>query len=307
MLTKELKLAAAKLSKTLADSGTYTLLERLKDVQERKISRADILDTYSNYIKMSSDFGDAEHKLIEIMEIEFLNKSKFWTTLLKQDKTSRAYHLKGFMLVKQAIEHLPKLTKILDLKSNHFTKHEEKDESVPMSTLSLIVIEEGQLSTPDRLVLALQSVEGLYRAYANMMGQPGNDLSVIGCDSGSDKSFDFHGNAEIVDGVKKVILSFWDKVVSFRDNATGRSLELVIKALPILEEVDLKRGAGKLEPEQAERIKRQIIESAAKFATAGVTIPEIEAFTVYSPRQLLRPEQKLLVVPKQHVADLQQD
>jgi hypothetical protein len=304
VLRKELKLATTNLLNTLENSGTYALLDRLKGVQETEITRADILDTYTNYIKMSHDFGETEHKLIEIMALGFLNNTKFWTTLLRKDKKSRGYHYKGFMLIKQTIDHLPKLVKLIELKSDRFSKYEEKEENnAPMSTLSLIVIEESQLSTPDRLILALQSVEGLYRACANFMGQPGNDLSVIACDSGSDKSFDFLGDAKIVDGVKKVILSFWDKVVYFRENKTGRSLELVAKSLPILEEVDLKRGAGRLQPEQAELIKRQLIDSVTKFATAGVTIPEIEGFTVYNPRQLLRPEQKLLVEPKQHETD----
>lgn len=48
---------------------------------------------------------------------------------------------------------------------------------------------------------------------SQVLGKKGDDLSVIGCDSGSDKSFDFLGAAEIVNCVKDIILSFWNKVV----------------------------------------------------------------------------------------------
>ncbi len=300
MLRKDLKLATVKLLETITNSGTFALLEGLRKAQDPEINQAEVLETYTKYIKMRHDFTDAEYQLIDKLGLDFLNNTKFWTTLLRRDKKSRAYHFTGYQLLKNTLDHLPKLIKLLERPSDQFSTGEEKDENgSSVSTLSLIVIEENQLSTPDRLVLALQSVNGLYHACSNIMGLPGNDLSVVACDSGSDKAFEFLGVAEVVDRVKQVILSYWDKIVSYRDDKTGSYLELVAKSLPIMEEVELMRGGGKLEPEQSEIIKRQLIDSVVKFATAGVTIPEIEGFTTYNPRQLLQPERKLLVEPKQ--------
>jgi hypothetical protein len=298
VLRKELKLATVKLFDTILNSGTYALLEKLKGAGATEVSQAEILETYAKYIQYIQEFDDAELELAEIMGLGFLNNAKFWATLLRKDKKSRKYHLTGYRLIKDMFNHLPKLNKLLERQCDHFLVDKENEENgVSMSTLSLIVIEEGQLSSPDRLVLALQSVGGLYRACASFLGQQGNDLCVVGCDSGSDKAFDFMGTAGIVECVKQVLLSYWDKVVSFRDDKTGRYVELIAKSLPIIDEVELMRESGKLEPEQAEIIKRQLTDSIMKFASAGVTIPEIEEFTVYSPRHLLQPEQKLLVEP----------
>jgi hypothetical protein len=71
---------------------------------------------------------------------------------------------------------------------------------------------------------------------------------------------------------------------------------LIAESLPILVEVAKLRESGKLEPERAEMVKRQIIDSITKFGQAGVTIPEIERYTVYNPRLLMQPDRKLLVV-----------
>jgi hypothetical protein len=298
VLRKELKLATVKLFDTILNSGTYALLEKLQGAEDAGISPTEVFETHANYNKMSQGFGDGEQKLIETMGIGFLDNTKFWITLLRKDNKSRKYHQVGYKLIKDMFGQLPKLNKLLERRSDQLLMDNENEEDGPsMSILTLIVIEEGQLSAPDRLVQALQSVGGLYGACANFLGQPGNDLCVIGCDSGNDKIFDFQGTAGIIECVKQVILSYWDKVVSFREDRTGRYVEMIAKSLPIMEEVELIRQAGEFEPEQAEIIKRQLIESVIQFASAGVAIPEIEDFIVYSPRQLLQPEPKLLVEP----------
>lgn len=112
-----------------------------------------------------------------------------------------------------------------------------KPRSDGLAVLSVIVIEERQLSTPERLILTLESVDGLYRACAQILGEFETSIAVSACDSGSDKSFDFLGIASVVVCVKEVVLSFWDKVVYFREDKTGRRLELIAESLPILERV----------------------------------------------------------------------
>ena len=70
---------------------------------------------------------------------------------------------------------------------------------------------------------------------------------------------------------------------------------MIAKSLPILDQIAELKESGKLDPEKAELIRRQVIDSITKFARAGVTIPEIEEYTVYNPRQLMQPDRKLLL------------
>lgn len=210
--------------------------------------------------------------------------------------------MKYYQAIHFAEAHLPQVVSLMARESDQISKPKkegEKPKENGLSQLSITVIEELQHSSPERLVLALQSIAGLYSACAQVLDESEGDLCVVACDSGSDKSFDFLGVAKIVECVKVVILSFWDRVVYFREDKTERRLDLIAQSLPILDEIASMKKSGKLEPERAELIKRQVIDSVTKFAAAGITIPEIENFTVYNPRQLMKPSRKLLVASKE--------
>ena len=182
-----------------------------------------------------------------ILNLEFLNDAKFWVVLVASEdlRTSETHH--AWQATKFAMEHLPKLTSLLARDSDQIFDPEMKDEKPlenGLGQLTVTVIEEHQLSSPQRLVLTLQSIDGLYRACAQLMGESEEDLCVIACDSGSDKSFDFLCVAKVVECVKEVILSFWDRVVYFRDDKTGRRLELFVQSLPILDKIAAMKQSG---------------------------------------------------------------
>ncbi|MHC4331729.1 MAG: hypothetical protein ACYSWW_26805, partial [Planctomycetota bacterium] len=100
--------------------------------------------------------------------------------------------------IRFAQDHLPKVVSLLARQSDRISQPKKKGAEAKengLSQLSVTVIEEVQHSSPERLVLALQSINGLYRACAQLMGESEGDLCVVACDSGSDKSFDFLGVA----------------------------------------------------------------------------------------------------------------
>ena len=103
--------------------------------------------------------------------------------------------------------------------------------------------------------------------------------------------------------MKDILLSFWDKVIYFRENKTEKELELIGSSLPVIEKIAKMKEDGQLEAERAEILKRQILASITKFGTAGLTIPEIDNRSFYNPRLLLRAQQKLLVGPLHRALD----
>ena len=84
------------------------------------------------------------------------------------------------------------------------------------SLLTTILIEEkDQFSNPKRIIELLDSITLLYDSCATVKKQSSSDLAILACDSGSDKAFDFLGAAKIIEMVKEIILSFWDRVLFF--------------------------------------------------------------------------------------------
>jgi hypothetical protein len=93
------------------------------------------------------------------------------------------------------------LGKLTDLIKPDAIKSLEQRSNKSDEILSVIVIEnENQHSKPERLSEALMSISLLYGVVADLEGINQNTLSVITCDSGSDKSFDFLGAAKAVAG-----------------------------------------------------------------------------------------------------------
>lgn len=140
-----------------------------------------------------------------------------------------------------------------------------------------------------------ESIQGFYEVSADILHLNQNTISVISCDSGSDKAFDFLGLAKAIEMVKETIIAFWNKLVFFREDKSGRQLELIAESLPIIEKINQMHTNGSIEPEKAELLRRKVFNCLDKFSKSGSTIPEIEQYTVINPRQLMRPEPKLLV------------
>lgn len=170
----------------------------------------------------------------------------------------------------------------------------ESDHSNKIGLLELIILEDDDNpSTPERLTTAISSIDDLYAAVTALSGEP-SKLAVIACDSGSDKSFDFTGAAAALAHVKEILLALWDRVVYFRKNQQSRTFELIAQGLPILDQIEQRKESGVIEPETAELLKRQVLAGCTKFLDSGCTIPEINADVNLNPRELLTPEPKLL-------------
>ena len=98
---------------------------------------------------------------------------------------------------------LPKLVPLI--RQEAYSLISESGESIASpykdrSTLSVTIIEENhRFSSPARLIKVLDSISKLYEACAILTEQSPEGLSVIACDSGSDKSFDFLGLAKVME------------------------------------------------------------------------------------------------------------
>ena len=303
MLRTELQQALSEVLLGLDQSGMFKLFEseqmRTKSPDERvKIA---VLEIFKQYLQVYERFGNTERKIMEILKLDVLNKVDLWTMLMGDEgfRHGKAHDIYLNLLFTK--RNLPKILDLLERDTDRIPRESEssKEEAGDLAQLTAIVIEEKEFSTPERLILMLEALEGLYQASAQVLKCDISSLSVLSCDSGSDKSFDFLGVAKVIQCVKEIILSFWDRVVYFREDKTEKQLDLIANSLPILKTISDMKTRREIEPESAELLKKQVIESVRKFANAGTTIPEIEKFTTFNPRQLMKPERKLLVAAAQ--------
>ncbi|OHB57643.1 MAG: hypothetical protein A2Y07_05725 [Planctomycetes bacterium GWF2_50_10] len=298
MLRRDIESAVQNLVNALKDSQVSNAL-RSAFRSDKKSDGIATLAAYTCFIKHARDFGSAERQIMKILQIEAVLDVGFWAAIITNEDPrhgSDLFHVTLWNL-QFTEEHLPQLLGLLSRSSDEAALKEPGKTKTRshVQKLTVTVIEEQKQSSPQRLIMMFEAIQGLYEAASDILHEPAGDFCVTACDSGSDKTFDFLGLAKVVECVKEIILSFWNKLVFYHENKTEKHLQLIANSLPILEKIEAMNGDGKLEPEKAEILKRQVVSSITKFANAGLTIPEIQKFTIFNPRQLMKPEPKLLV------------
>jgi len=276
-----------------------TFLGYLKAPDERHgQDPAALLKSLKEYSLKASVFTSAAKEIVDIFGLARFEDPEFWAyAVTRPPKLLEHEGITEPLVI--ATEYLPKLRRLIQqdpIRSVSQLIEREGDTPSGRGLLSVILIEDkSRFSSPARIVEVLQSVDDIYEACAEICELPSEKLSVIACDSGSDKSFDFLGAAKVVECVKEVILSLWDRVIFFREKKLSQRLELIADALPIVEQIGTLERDKKIGPEQAELLRRKILSGVGKFVESGATIPEIEGRSHFNPRVLLAPEPKLLV------------
>ncbi len=258
---------------------------------------ASLLRALKYYSVQAEAFTPAARKLTEIFELRGLQDPDVWSALFADQQSVAS----GFAELRWDVhftkQHLPRVVSLLQQDSlpAEGTARTRRVGTEEFSSLSVILVEQGdRLSTPERLIELLTSINEMYEACATVIGLPPGGLVVAAMDSGSDKSFDLLGIARVIECVKEVIISLWDRVVFFREKQLAQRIELVAQALPVITQIDDLEKQNKLGREQAEVLRRQIVHGVSKFLESGAYIPEIADRTFNDPRLLMAPEPKLL-------------
>jgi hypothetical protein len=263
----------------------------------------ELLKALKHYTIEASNFPSGAGEVAQILGLDLLENPETWAQLSGKPVGTRiAYEL--YQRVRFATEYLPRFTHLIQqdqvLAFTELTPASR--EVLGKSLLSVILIEDrARLSSPERIIETIQSVDQLFKACCIIVDMPSEKLSVIACDSGSDKSFDFLGAAKVIECVKDIILSLWDRIVFFREKQLSQRIELVAQALPVVEQIGNLERDKKIGPEQAELLRRNILEGTTKFIESGAIIPEIQDRSQFNPRILMAPAPKLLVSAPEEV------
>lgn len=246
------------------------------------------------YTLLAHSFSPPARELTRILGIDRIEDPALWSTIISEDPNHESISV--WWDLKFAYEHLPKIAQLLE--QHPLEGSDVNGTNVPdgMRVLTVMIFEPiNTISSPIRLANVLEGINHFYTACALMGKESPSTLSVIACDSGSDKSFDFLGLAKVMECVERLITNIWDRVVFYREHQFEERLDLISKSLPILQQINKMEEHKELEPELAEILRRNVFDGTNKFVQSGATIPQFENSLISNPRQILSPVQKLLV------------
>jgi hypothetical protein len=251
---------------------------------------------FQRYAVVSATYGPAELAVLEILGLSSLLDASVWESFTGE--TPQLWDLNWH--IRNAKDLIPRIVKLVEPEGIAALKAKAADLPEQLrgkEKISVILAEDtNEFSNPKRIVYGIEAISSLYTVFARI-SKTDDDLIVLSCDSGSDKSFDFLGAAQLVQNVKDTILALWDRVVFYRHARAQVSIETIAQSLPVLGEITSMEKSGSLAPELAEQLRRSTLSACSKFMEAGAMIPEMEGQSVHSPRALMRPEAKLLAAP----------
>ena len=248
MRRSELAEAVMRINQSLIDSHLIEVMQDLfkQDQSTRDKSGefvyTDLLEAFHRFSISAHDFGKTEFEVLDILNLSVLNQPGTWGKMLVPQaflKTNLPFQLHSHITF--ALEYLPRLLKLIE--QQYVSSFKYHPDQVPeqlrgKSIISVMILEEQYVfSKPTRITDVLESIANLYEVQAILLNNTPDDLGVIACDSGSDKSFDFLGAAKVIEGVKDLILSVWDRVVFYRERKLSERIDLIAKSLPIIEHI----------------------------------------------------------------------
>jgi len=274
----------------LRQTAVSNAIKGMLSPRDESMHRPEALEGFKQYLLAAQRYNSVAETVAKTFGFDRLVDAKFWTA-----KSNEELHRFYFKL-QSAEELLPRLAELIRPEEGRLAS---TDTAAPEkgrdSILTLVLPEEAhQHSRPERISQVLLGITAIYEVLATMEAAPENTLVVLGCDSGSDKSFDLLGLSKIVVGVKEIILSLWDRIVFHRELQVAQRLEVISASLPVLEKLSVMEKQEKFGPEQAELLRRKILEGINQFVSSGATIPEMAARGQFEPRKLMAPAPKLL-------------
>lgn len=312
MLRTEIVRGLSNLLSTVESSNVLDVVERVyRELtrQSGEVKITEVLESYQKFLlAYNSSFGPAEHQVMKLLDVQEFAEAEWWSVVIGaasgSSKSQDAATTIGHPLYRMrfVVDYLPNVITLLkrDTDPDARAIHAEIFASgARPGHLTLILPEEGgKFSSPIRVAAAIESVAILYEAFAELNVQSTTDLVIHSCDSGTDKIFEFHGLTDLIEKVKELLLDLWDNVIYYREKRFAERLELTAKNLPVLAEITALEEKNQLQKERAELLRRKFTSGASKFFETGSSIPEMNKFSNYLPRQLLSPKETLLLSGK---------
>jgi hypothetical protein len=292
--------ASKKILDAIQDSHIFEAFEKTlrEEPPERETFNAYLMSRLHEYSLLAKDYGPIEKQISDIFHLTGMTDSEKWSDVVytREGRPGTIFVWNRYLYF--AVNYLPLFLELIKpdyLAITQKSPEELPDEYKGKTLLTTILIEDSNHPpTTDRIIDLLSSISSLYETSSAILKHPTVHLTMIGCDSGGEKTFDFLGAAKIIEMVKEIILSLWDRIMFFRERQIAQRVELVAKSLPVINEIWNLENENKIGHEEAELLRIKLIDSVQKFITCGAVIPEMLERSTFDPHELMMPEPKLL-------------
>lgn len=312
MLRSELVIGLSRLDELLASDEVN---DNLKIVTEDKnppfTAMPEILGNLLPLVGTYAELPDATKRIAHLLKIDFLFDLNWWSFVITRGEAKnlstpihptsamRRLHL-AHGLLPGLVEMLAEGRPAADFDSG--ARRSQDGEGAEL--LQLIVPEAaGQRSRATRISQAIEAISEIYEAIARLQGEAVDTLTLVACDSGSNKVFDFRGLRGVVAELRTGIVELFDRIHLLRERKDDAELDLVLKRLDIFRKLEAAKAAGEISPEQAAMVERLTISGMTKFVHTGVLTRDITNPRPVDPVTLVKPaEQMLLPAPAAEAA-----
>jgi hypothetical protein len=106
-------------------------------------------------------------------------------------------------------------------------------------------------------------------------------------DSGSGLTIGIKGDLKVIDSVKRLFITIWDKIRYRKQEEFKKSLEALDSSLDVLCRIKEKQDAGTIDAGEAARLKHVIINGAVELLQAGTNLQELQSAEVVDNEALL--------------------
>ncbi|MFC3229908.1 hypothetical protein ACFOGJ_21840 [Marinibaculum pumilum] len=258
-----------------------------------------VFDVYGRAAAETGRLTAAERHVLHSFGMQAMLDRDWWRSAMSEAAAGRAgalnalaLQIRAFRTARPALQALVAPTTIAE----HVQGGAE--DQAKLDGLMLLLIDDAQhRSTPERLIAALSAVSTFYRVAARLEGHGEADLTVLGLDSGNDKSIELVGLAKVIAAVREIILSVYRRAAAYADLTGQERLQQIKADLPVLHDL------GRLGAEQAEIFRRSLGQAVDDFVAAGTLIPEMLDLAGPAARQVMTPERKLLAQPSSAAAE----
>jgi hypothetical protein len=257
-----------------------------------------ILLAYNVFMRHYQDFGESEKELMTFFSLTPLLDIAFWSALIDGEQAvSRKLMSDVDVGAYNVIFVMPKLRELL-------TRENDRDQLIvtdaqgnetEIKRLRLLVAERSRsLTDPQLIINILRSIDEFYEGMVTLQGGSGAGLTVGSIDSGSTKSFDLFGAANIMEEMGALLISVWDRLKYSAEENFRYQIEVAMIAAGFIGRVKEAQSGGTINEEQGQRITRSVAKAIETLFRSGAYTEEMDEIREVRASQFLVPKTQLI-------------
>jgi hypothetical protein len=256
----------------------------------------DAIRGFATFMIAYEGFGPAERTVMIAFKLDDLRDPIAWTKNVPTEpiRPSIAARIRYFLETAPATVQL--LRRDAEQKDVVVVTGGKKTPAVvPTKKIQFLIRETDSPSlTLSDLASIIGDIETIFQTILKTSGAPTSDLIVVAMDSGSDKSIDVVGVASAVEKLSNFLLEVWDRVRFARANKLRASIKTVSEGLSVLNELKAAQEKKSITPEEAEKLKRNLLKSVDDLLNKGVYTSEMQESLPVKPTEIAFHRTKLI-------------